>query len=101
MEVFQRLGATPWVERARTESRAAGVDVAGPDDNALEDLSPQQQQIVRLAADGLTHREIGEKLFISPRTVSSHLYRTFPRLGVTARAQLRDVVKAARHQRGR
>jgi DNA-binding CsgD family transcriptional regulator len=93
LETFRRLGAEPWSERARTESRAAGVDLGASRSGALADLSPQQQQIIRLAARGLTNREIGERLFISPRTVGSHLYRSFPRLGVTARSQLRAVVE--------
>jgi ATP/maltotriose-dependent transcriptional regulator MalT len=51
-----------------------------------------QRQIVRLAGDGLTDREIGDRLFLSPRTVSSHLYRSYPKLGVASRHQLRDVI---------
>jgi DNA-binding CsgD family transcriptional regulator len=94
-DTFRRLGARPWAERAQAESRAAGLDAGTADPGALAGLSPQQQQIVRLAARGLTNREIGERLFLSPRTVGSHLYRTFPKLGVTARSQLRDVVDAA------
>ncbi|MGR6920431.1 AAA family ATPase [[Actinomadura] parvosata] len=94
-DTFRRLGARPWSERAQAELRAAGLDVGPADPGALSRLSPQQQQIVRLAARGLTNREIGERLFLSPRTVGSHLYRTFPKLGVTARSQLRDVVEAA------
>ncbi|MEV4077337.1 helix-turn-helix transcriptional regulator [Nonomuraea fuscirosea] len=93
-DVFARLDARPWAERARAELRAAGTDVAVPDPHGLAELSPQQRQIVRLAARGLTNREIGERLFLSPRTVGSHLYRVFPKLGVTTRAQLRDVVDA-------
>jgi DNA-binding NarL/FixJ family response regulator len=53
---------------------------------------PQTQQIVRMAAAGLTNREIGERLYLSHRTVASHLYRAFPKIGVTSRNQLRDVV---------
>ncbi|WP_405802984.1 AAA family ATPase [Streptomyces sp. NBC_01187] len=93
LETFRRLGARPWIERARAESRAAGLDVTDATPDALAELSPQQQQIVRLAARGLTNREIGEKLFLSPRTVGSHLYRSFPKLGITARSQLRDLVE--------
>ncbi|MET7300753.1 LuxR C-terminal-related transcriptional regulator [Embleya sp. NPDC005575] len=93
LETFQRLGARPWVERARAESRAAGIDVAHPSSDAPAELSPQQRQIIRLAARGLTNREIGEKLFLSPRTVGSHLYRSFPKLGITARSQLRDLIE--------
>lgn len=95
LHTFQRLGARPWIERTQGELRAAGVEASGAAPGAVTELSPQQQQIVRLAARGLTNREIGEKLFLSPRTVGSHLYRVFPKLGVTARSQLRDVVEGA------
>lgn len=93
LETFRRLGARPWIERARAEARAAGLDVTDSTPDALAELSPQQQQIVRLAARGLTNREIGERLFLSPRTIGSHLYRSFPKLGITARSQLRDLVE--------
>ncbi|MET9821889.1 AAA family ATPase [Streptomyces sp. NPDC006349] len=92
LDTFRRLGARPWIERTRAELRAAGVEATSATPRALTELSPQQQQIVRLAARGLTNREIGERLFLSPRTVGSHLYRVFPKLGVTARSQLRDAV---------
>ncbi|MFF8643159.1 AAA family ATPase [Streptomyces sp. NPDC015345] len=92
LETFRRLGARPWIERARAEARAAGLDVTDPAPDVLAELSPQQRQIVRLAAHGLTNREIGDKLFLSPRTVGSHLYRSFPKLGITARSQLRDLI---------
>jgi DNA-binding CsgD family transcriptional regulator/energy-coupling factor transporter ATP-binding protein EcfA2 len=91
-EVFRRLGARPWVERAKGELRAAGIDVADAVPDAIAQLSPQQQEIIQLAARGLTNREIADRMFLSPRTVGSHLYRTFPRLGVTSRAQLRDLL---------
>lgn len=94
-EVFRRLGAQPWLDRAQGELRAAGVDSEPAAPDALTSLTPQQQQIIRLAARGLTNREIGERLFLSPRTVGSHLYRSFPKLGITARAQLRDIVDGA------
>ncbi len=61
----------------------------------LRELTPQQRQIVRLASHGLTDREIGDRLFLSPRTVSSHLYRSYPTLGVASRHQLRDVIARA------
>ena len=94
---FRRLGARSWAQRAEAELRACGVavtDTPGERD-ALWELTPQQRQIVRLAGDGLTNREIGDRLFLSPRTVSSHLYRSYPKLGVTGRHQLRDVVDRA------
>jgi DNA-binding CsgD family transcriptional regulator len=65
---------------------------ASGEPDAFGELTPQQRQIVRLASDGLTDREIGDRLFLSPRTVSSHLYRSYPKLGVASRHQLRDVI---------
>ncbi len=50
---------------------------------------------MQLAAAGLTNREIGQQLYLSPRTVSSHLYHAFPKLGVTPRAQLKDAIEGA------
>ncbi|MEW1633683.1 AAA family ATPase [Streptomyces sp. NPDC093801] len=91
-EVFDGLGAVHWGARAEAELRAAGVAVESARPSALRSLTPQRQRIVRLAAQGLTNREIGERLFLSPRTVGTHLYQAFPVLGVTARSQLRDVV---------
>ncbi|MFE2665419.1 helix-turn-helix transcriptional regulator [Streptomyces mirabilis] len=95
LEVFERLGTRPWTDRTRAELRAAGVTPASaPADSAdsLAELTPQQLQIARLAAAGLTNREIGERIFLSPRTVGFHLYRIFPKLGITSRAQLRDAL---------
>ncbi|MET9890900.1 AAA family ATPase [Streptomyces sp. NPDC006465] len=95
LHVFERLGAHPWTERARAELRAAGVTPgAGPQTSldALAELTAQQVQIARLAATGLTNREIGERIFLSPRTVGFHLYRIFPKLGITSRGQLRDAL---------
>ncbi len=95
LESFRRLGAPSWIDRTQAELRAAGVESAPADPDALTSLSPQQQHIIRLAAQGLSNREIGERLFLSPRTVGSHLYRSFPKLGVTARSQLRDLIEAS------
>jgi DNA-binding CsgD family transcriptional regulator len=54
----------------------------------LASLSAQELQIARLAAEGLPNREIGERLYLSPRTIGSHLYRMFPKLDVISRTQL-------------
>src|SRR6266704_2292023 len=94
---FRRLRARSWAQRAEAELRACGVAVADApgERDALWELTPQQRQIVRLASDGLTNRQIGDRLFLSPRTVSSHLYRSYPKLGVAGRSQLRDVIALA------
>jgi len=93
-EAFRRLGARSWEQRAEAELRACGVAITSAPGgrDALAELTPQQRQIVRLASYGLTNREIGDRLFLSPRTVSSHLYRSYPKLGVVDRHQLRDMI---------
>jgi DNA-binding NarL/FixJ family response regulator len=55
-------------------------------------LTAHEREVVRLAAEGLTNKEIGSRLFLSHRTVGAHLYRAFPKLGVTSRASLRDAL---------
>ncbi|WLW58782.1 helix-turn-helix transcriptional regulator [Streptomyces sp. YU58] len=90
-ETFERLGAPTWTERARAELRATGA-TTGPSAAHLAALTWQERRIADLAASGLTNKEIGERMHLSPRTVSSHLYRVFPKLGITSRAALRDAL---------
>ena len=55
---------------------------------ARDQLTPQELQIAQLAAEGLSNRDIGQRLYLSHRTISTHLYRIFPKLGITSRAEL-------------
>ena len=81
---FARMGARPWQERAEAELRAAGAGAPTVTaDDPLARLTPQELQVVRLAAAGASNKQIGGQLFLSPRTVGFHLYRAFPKLGVT------------------
>jgi DNA-binding CsgD family transcriptional regulator len=91
-DTFDAIGALPWGEQARQELRAAGEASPGRTPNLLDQLTPQDLQIAQLAAEGLSNREIGEQLYLSHRTVGSHLYRIFPKLGVSSRAELRDAL---------
>jgi DNA-binding CsgD family transcriptional regulator len=75
------LRATPWARRAEAELRACGVSGPPAVSDALAGLTTQQREIVTLAAQGLTNAEIGDRLLLSPRTVASHLYRSYPKLG--------------------
>ena len=77
VEMFDALTMAPWSERARRELRAAGDEAATRTPAAWESLSAQELQVAELAAQGLSNREIGEKLFLSHRTVGSHLYGPF------------------------
>ncbi|OPG12383.1 hypothetical protein B1L11_14265 [Microbispora sp. GKU 823] len=90
METFVRLGAAPWAARAEAELRATGVSPSPRDHgrDPLATLTPQELHVVRLAAGGASNREIGAQLFLSPRTVAYHLYKAFPKLGITSRAEL-------------
>ncbi|AQZ70515.1 hypothetical protein BKM31_19915 [[Actinomadura] parvosata subsp. kistnae] len=91
LDIFDRLGARPWAERARAELRAAGERQTGDGrapEGLLDRLTPQELQIIRLAATGLSNREIAAQLFLSPRTIGYHLYKAYPKLGVASRAEL-------------
>jgi DNA-binding NarL/FixJ family response regulator len=92
---FDALGAKPWALRADHELRATGERGWAPAPNSLDELSPQEAQIAQLASHGLSNREIGQRLFLSHRTVGSHLYRIFPKLGITSRQQLAEVLVGA------
>jgi DNA-binding CsgD family transcriptional regulator len=91
-DAFDSLGTAPWSARARRELRAAGEYSRRRAPSAFDRLTAQELQIVQLAADGLSNREIGERLYLSHRTVESHLYRVFPKLEITSRSQLRSVL---------
>lgn len=91
-DAFDALGLFVWAERARQELRAAGEISRRKTTATWDRLTPQEIQIATMAADGLSNRQIGQKLYLSHRTVGSHLYRIFPKLGVTSRAQLRNVL---------
>lgn len=93
-DLFDGLGAYQWGERARQELRASGETSRKRTNEARDQLSPQELQIAQMAAAGMTNREIAEKLFVSSRTVGSHLYRIFPKLGVASRSQLPHVLAA-------
>jgi DNA-binding CsgD family transcriptional regulator len=96
LETFRRLGARPWTRRAEAELRACGVIAQTPAaHDALDGLTAQQREIVILAGAGMTNGEIADRLFLSPRTVASHLYRSYPKLGIAGRHQLRDLIDHA------
>lgn len=94
LETFERLGARPWAERAGKELRVTGRSVPSSSDPATGTLTPQEEEIALLAASGMTNKQIAARLLLSHRTVGSHLYQVFPKLGITKRAALRDALRS-------
>ncbi|MGK3952796.1 ATP-binding protein [Microbacterium sp. I2] len=89
-DALDGFGAHRWAGVARAELAAAGERSSRPKPDVGVSLTPQEERIVRLAADGLSNREIAEALFLSPRTVGAHLYSAYPKLGVSSRGELRS-----------
>jgi ATP/maltotriose-dependent transcriptional regulator MalT len=86
LATLQALGAERWAAEARDELTATGEPADAAPPSPL--LSAQESKIAHLAARGLSNREIGQQLYLSPRTVSSHLYRIFPKLDISTRGQI-------------
>jgi len=86
-DIFDTLGCMSWSERARRELRASGESSRRRDPAARDQLTAQELQIAQLAAQGLSNRQIGQRLYVSHRTIGTHLYRIFPKLGITARGE--------------
>ncbi|MEV4515475.1 AAA family ATPase [Dactylosporangium sp. NPDC049525] len=93
-DTFDTLGTVPWSDLARQELRAAGETSRRQSVEARDRLTAQELQIAQMAAEGMTNREIGERLYLSHRTVSSHLHRIFPKLEITSRSQLGGLVRS-------
>lgn len=94
-DMLEAIGALGWRERAEQELRASGIRPQPRSDSRFEELTAREQQIARMVVEGLSNREIAERLSLSHRTVGYHLYRMFPKLGITSRAELHAVVADA------
>ena len=90
LAVLEPLGAAIWVARTRDELGRIGLRRAAERDS----LTPAQQRVAELAASGATNREIAQTLYMSERTVESHLTKTYRELGIRSRAQLADGLAA-------
>jgi DNA-binding CsgD family transcriptional regulator len=91
-EMLVSIGAEAFAERARRELLATGEKVRKRDVTTRDDLTPQETQIAQLAAEGLSNPEIGERLFISPRTVEYHLGKVYSKLNINSRNKLQGVL---------
>jgi DNA-binding CsgD family transcriptional regulator/tetratricopeptide (TPR) repeat protein len=94
-DMLTAIGADGFAERARRELQATGETARKRTVTAREELTAQETQIALLAGDGHTNPEIGARLFISGRTVEWHLRKIYPKLGITARRDLRDALATA------
>jgi DNA-binding CsgD family transcriptional regulator len=90
--LFTVIGADAFAERARRELLATGEKVRKREVDTYNQLTPQEEHIVRLARDGRTNPEIGAELFISTRTVEWHLRKVFTKLGITSRRDLNSAL---------
>ena len=97
LETFERLGARPWANRAANELRATGQSKPRGATHDRDSLTAQEREIAMLAAEGLSNKEIAQRIFLSHRTVGAHLYRIFPKLSITSRAALRDALASIPH----
>ena len=90
--MFAAIGMEAFAERARRELIAAGEKVRKRDVETRDELTPQEEQIARLARGGLTNSEIGGQLFLSPGTVEWHLHKVFAKLGINSRNGLQTAL---------
>jgi DNA-binding NarL/FixJ family response regulator len=88
LEIFERMGAAPWEQRARAELRASGETMRGRDPDTLDSLTPQELQIVQIVRTGATNKQIAAQLYLSPRTIDYHLRKVFVKLGLSSRTEL-------------
>ncbi|MET7336118.1 AAA family ATPase [Nonomuraea sp. NPDC005650] len=91
-ETFEQAGARPWARRAQEELRAAGESGQAPPAAVFDALTPQELRIASLVADGMSSKQIAAQLFLSPRTVEYHLYKIYPKLGISSRTELARLV---------
>ena len=87
-DAFDAMGCAAWGDQARRELRASGESSRRRHPVARDRLTAQELQIAQLAAQGLSNREIGDRLYLSHRTIGTHLYHVFPKLGITGRGEL-------------
>jgi ATP/maltotriose-dependent transcriptional regulator MalT len=98
-QLFTDMGMAAFAERARIELVATGEKVRKRSAETRDELTAQEEQIAVLARDGLSSREIGARLFLSPRTVEWHLGHVFRKLGIRSRRELSRALPTADSER--
>lgn len=92
LEIAARCGSLPIMEEARGEALAAGARPRRPRLRGVEALTPSELRVARLAAEGRSNREIAQALFITTNTVADHLGRSYSKLDITSRDQLKSAL---------
>jgi len=95
VDIFERLDARPWADRARAELAATGETRRPRDPNTVDELTPQELHISLLLTSGKTTRETAAAMFLSPKTVEYHLRHVYQKLGVNSRGQLARILADA------
>jgi DNA-binding CsgD family transcriptional regulator len=88
LEAFEQLGAEPWAEMTRTELQASGATARKRVDSTRDDLTPQELQVALIVAGGATNRETANRLFVTEKTVETHLSSVYRKLGLRSRTEL-------------
>jgi DNA-binding NarL/FixJ family response regulator len=93
LDLAARCGARPLAARTREELAAAGARPRRPWRTGVESLTPSELRVARLAAEGRTNREIAHELYVTPKTIEGHLARTYAKLGIDGRGELRAALE--------
>jgi DNA-binding CsgD family transcriptional regulator len=93
LAVFDDVGAVGWAERTRIALKATGERARRRDPSTLDDLTPQETTVARLVASGLTNRDVATRLFLSPKTIETHLAHVFRKTGVRTRTELANKLR--------
>jgi DNA-binding NarL/FixJ family response regulator len=88
LEIFMELGANPWIRRTKQELAATGERFPRETTTAGATLTPQELQVSLAVARGLTNREVAAHLFLSQKTIETHLGNAYGKLGIRSRSEL-------------
>jgi DNA-binding CsgD family transcriptional regulator len=94
LDTFEALGSEPWAERARLELAATGINARRRLDSTRDDLTAAEQHVAHVVAGGATNREAAAQLFVTEKTIETHLSRIYRKLGVRSRTELARTVPA-------
>ena len=95
LELARICGAAPLAARAEEELRATGASPRDVIRSGVDELTTSERRVARMAAEGMSNKQIAQALFVTVKTVETHLYRTYQKLDVSSRAQLAHALEPA------